>query len=120
MSRRSGIAPVPCPLQGPRQAAQAGAKQQETARRREEDERIAYDRYRRQEATRLFETLPTEEQQAIEAQAEQAAAHFDGSLRDTMRGVNRTKITAQRHHDRIKTLEEWRSRRMKRQGVGSD
>ena len=56
-----------------------------------------------------LQTLPTEEQHAIETQAEQAAARFDGSLRDTMRGVNRTKITAQRHHDRIKTLEEWRA-----------
>ena len=92
-----------------RQAAHAGAKQQETARRREEAERIAYDHYRRQEATRLFETLSTEERQAIQTQAEQAAAHFDGSLRATMRGVNRTKITAQRHHDRIKTLEEWKA-----------
>ena len=92
-----------------RQAAQAGLRQQETARRRAEDERIAYDRYRRQEATRLFETLPAEEQRAIEAQAAQAAAPFEGSLCDTMRGVNRTKITAQRHPDRIKTQEEWRS-----------
>lgn len=92
-----------------RQVAQARARQQETARRREEDERIAYDHYRRREATRLFGTLPPEEQQAIEALAEQAAAHFDGPLRDTMRGVNRTKVTTQRYHDQIKTLEEWRA-----------
>lgn len=92
-----------------RQAAQAAATHEQTARRREEDERIAYDRYRRQEATRLFEALPAEEQQTIDALAERAAAPFAGSLRDTMRGVNRIKITAHRHHDAIKTLEEWRA-----------
>jgi len=31
--------------------------------------------------TRLFEALPSDEKQAIDALVEQAAAHFDGSLR---------------------------------------
>jgi len=90
-----------------RQAAQAIAKADDAARRRGEAERIAYDRYRRQEAIRLFQTLPADDQRAIEAQAEGAAARFDGSLRDTMRGVNLAKITAQRHEGRIKSFEEW-------------
>jgi len=90
-----------------RQRTQQAAKAQDAVRRSEEAKRLAYDHYRRQEATRLFQTLPAAEQQAIETLAEQAAPHFDGSLGDIMRGVNRTKITAQRHGSRIKSFKEW-------------
>ena len=48
-----------------RQNAQATAKRQEAGKHREETERMAYDRYRRQEALVLFGSLPAEEQQAI-------------------------------------------------------
>jgi hypothetical protein len=92
-----------------RQRVQAAATAQDTARRNQDDERLAYDSYRRQEATRLFGALPSDEQQAIETLADQAAVRFDGSLRDTMRGYNRTRITAQRHEDRIKSFEEWKA-----------
>ena len=92
-----------------RQRAQQAARAQDTTRRTQGDERLAYDSYRREEATRLFQTLPSDEQHAIEALAEQAAARFDGSLRDTMRGFNQTRITAQRNEDRIKTFEEWKA-----------
>ena len=57
----------------------------------------------------MIDLVPSDEQQAIEALAEQAASRFDGPLRDTMRGYNRTRITAQRHEDRIKTFEEWKA-----------
>jgi hypothetical protein len=92
-----------------RQTARAAAKQYEAGRHKEEDQRMAYDRYRRQEALSVFESLPAEEQQAIETLAERAAARFDGTLRDSMRGVYRAQIAAQRHPERIKTVEEWKA-----------
>jgi hypothetical protein len=92
-----------------RQTAQAAAQQLAAERRGRETERIAYDAYRRQEALALFESLPTEEQQAIETLAEGAAARFGGTLRDTMRGLYRAQFVAQRHPDRIKTVEEWQA-----------
>jgi hypothetical protein len=92
-----------------RQTAQATTKRLAAERHREEAEQIAYDGYRRREALALFQSLPAEEQHAIETLAERAAARFGGTLRDSMRGVYRAQIAAQRHPDRIKTVEEWKA-----------
>jgi hypothetical protein len=90
-----------------RQATAAFAKRRETASTQEENDRQAYDRYRRGAARALFQSLPADEQETIEQLAERAAARFDGSLRVSMRGVYRAQIAAQRHPDAIKTLVEW-------------
>ena len=92
-----------------RQAAAASTKRMEAARTQEENNRLAYDRYRREAAGALFQSLPTGEQETIEGLAERAAARFDGSLRASMRGVYRAQIAAQRHPDAIKTIEEWKA-----------
>ena len=92
-----------------RQAAAASTKRMETARTQEENNRLAYDRYRREAARTLFQSLPTSEQEIIEQLAERAAGRFDGPLRASMRGVYRAQIAAQRHPDAIKTLEEWKA-----------
>jgi hypothetical protein len=92
-----------------RQANQAVAKQRSSADRRHEDERLAYDSYRRREAAAIFETLSAEERQQIETLARQAAAGFGGSLADVMFATKRVQFTAQRHGDRMKSFKDWRA-----------
>src|SRR3954453_4980773 len=92
-----------------RQATAASAKRREAASTQDENNRLAYDRYRREAAGALFQSLPTGEQETIEQLAERAAARFNGSLRASMRGVYRAQIAAQRHPDAIKTLSEWKA-----------
>jgi anthranilate/para-aminobenzoate synthase component II len=91
-----------------RQSTAASARRREAARSHEENDRLAYDRYRRQAAGALFHSLPAGEQETIERLAERSTARFDGSLRASMRGVYRAQIAAQRHPDAIKTLEGWK------------
>jgi hypothetical protein len=92
-----------------RQAAVASTEQREIARTQEENDRLAYDRYRRAAAGALFQSLPASEQETIEQLAERAAARFGGSLRAAMRNVYRAQVAAQRHPDAIKTLAEWKA-----------
>jgi Replication initiator protein A len=89
------------------QAAQALVHHTNATDRRHEDQRLAYDSYRRKEAFAIFETLLADQQQEIEALARKAAAGFDGSLADAMFRTKRYQITAQRYGDRIKTFDEW-------------
>jgi hypothetical protein len=91
------------------QVKQAAAKRAGAAAKRGEVERLAYDRYRREKAATLFRSLPATERRTIEQLAEKSAARFKGSLRASMTGVYRTQITARRHPDDIKTLEQWRA-----------
>ncbi len=90
-----------------RQVREATIKQAKVATQREEDERLAYDRYRRSAANTLFRSLPVKECKTIEQLAEKAAARFNGSLRASMTGMYRAQITAQRHPGDIKTIEQW-------------
>ena len=91
-----------------RQIAEATATRHKTTSDKSDAERLAYDRYRRQKAQTLFQSLPSREQQVIDEMAERAAARFNGSLRASMRGVYRAQITARRHPNHIKTLDQWR------------
>ncbi|MGC2461073.1 MAG: hypothetical protein WA446_08900 [Steroidobacteraceae bacterium] len=91
------------------QVAHATNARAKAAKQREEDERLAYDRYRRERATTLFRSLPAKERKVIEQLAEKAAAKFNGSLRTSMISMYRTQVTARRHPDDIKTMEEWRA-----------
>jgi len=91
-----------------RQIAEASEKRQKVTSDKTEAERLAYDHYRRQKAQALFQSLPKKEQGIIDDMAERAAARFSGSLRTSMRGVYRAQITAQRHPENIKTLDQWK------------
>jgi hypothetical protein len=91
-----------------REETQKAVRDETAARREKEDERLAYDRYRRLEIAAIFASLPTDERTTIEELAARAAATFRGSLRDTMLSTKRSQITAQRHGDRIKSFDDWR------------
>jgi hypothetical protein len=79
------------------------------ARTQYENDRLAYDRHRREAVGALFHSLPAGEQETSERLADRAAARFDGSLRTSMRGVYRAKIAAQRRPEAFKTLAEWKA-----------
>ena len=86
------------------------------ARRKEmeraEAEQSAYDCDRHAEAASLFETLPLEEQAAIDAQARAYAGSFgSSSFRDSQYSHRKVHLTATLHAGRLKTFEQWRSER---------
>jgi hypothetical protein len=92
-----------------RQVAKVEVKEGRAADRRLEDERLAYDSYRRKEATVIFAKLPADEQQQIDALARQASASFGGSLADAMYRTKRSQITSQRYGARIKSFRDWKA-----------
>ena len=92
-----------------RQVAKVEVKEGRATDRRLEDERFAYDSYRRKEATVIFAELPADEQQQIDALARQASASFGGSLADAMYRTKRSQITSQRHGARIKSFHDWKA-----------
>jgi hypothetical protein len=98
-----------------RQATRATAAQKEAARRHSEDERLAYDSYRRTEVERLFGALPAEEKAVIEAQARSKATvpggRSHGFLAQTFYDIKRAQIVAERHGDRIKSFKDWKATR---------
>ena len=57
-----------------RLVTQTATKQRQTIERRREDERLAYDSYRRRQAAAIFEALALDDRQEIEALARRAAA----------------------------------------------
>jgi hypothetical protein len=91
-----------------RQVRQAAAAEQAIADRCREDERLAYNSYRRREVVDIFASLPAAERQEIETLARQAAAGFGGSLAQAMVDTKSHQITATRHGDRIKSFEQWK------------
>ncbi len=92
-----------------RQAAETSAARTKAATQQQEDDRLAYDRYRRELADRVFNTLPAKEQKVIEQLAAKSAARFRGSLRASMIRTYRARITTERHPEGIKTMEQWRA-----------
>ena len=92
-----------------RQAAQGTADRETATRRSGEDERLAYDGYRRRAAAAIFDTLPADEQQEIDGLARQAGAGFTGTLAEAMQSTKRRQIVGQRYGDRIKTFEDWKT-----------
>ncbi len=99
-----------------RTAAAAG----QTARRAEEkanQERMDYERFRRTQADRLFASLSGRQQATIEAAARAKTPHNlrgRGSLAEIMLGVDRARITAERHPGKIPSFDEWKARRLDR------
>ena len=93
-----------------RRAAASAAAAARAAEERETNARIEYSNLRRAEADRLFSTLPADEQAAIEALARDAAApkgRPDGFLTQTLFGIKRAQITAERHPHLITPFERW-------------
>jgi hypothetical protein len=96
---------------------QAAQKPPVSARKAEDDatrDRIEYDRFRRLEADRLFATLPAAERATIEHLAHDNAplrTKAKGPLSDIMFGIERARITIERHPGRVLSVTEWKQRR---------
>jgi hypothetical protein len=97
----------------------AAARTAHAARQAEEtatQERMDYDRLRRAKADQLFASLSSKEQAAIEAAARAKISHHPrgrGSLADIMVGIERARITADRHPGKVPSFDQWKA-----QGLG--
>jgi hypothetical protein len=92
----------------------AAEKVREAARRQHEQaeaEQQAYDNFRRAQASEIFCGLPDMERHAIELEAHAHAAKFSGSLRDAMVRFGTIRFTMERHHDKLRTFEQWKADR---------
>jgi hypothetical protein len=72
--------------------------------------RVEYGCFRRAEADKLFQTLPAEEQAAIEALARAKSSlevRANGPLSQILLNLKRTQLTAERHPDKIATFDRW-------------
>jgi hypothetical protein len=58
----------------------------------------------------LFETLPSNEQEAINASAQAFAARYSGSLRNSMMSYHKTKLIIERYANRLSSFEQWQAR----------
>lgn len=99
-----------------RREVRRAASQLRVAREREESQRSAYAEYRRRAALDLFATLPETEQAVIEGLVIQqwpTRSSRQGSLATTIFQLAKARITAERHPDRIQTLEQWRAKRQR-------
>jgi hypothetical protein len=92
-----------------RQATRVAAHDRKAIEQRLEEDRLSYDAYRRKKVAAIFQILPAAERQEIELLARQAAAGFRGSLAEAMFATKCSQITAQRHGNRIKDFEEWKT-----------
>jgi hypothetical protein len=75
-------------------------------------DRMDYDRFRRAEADRIFSSLTGGEQAAIEAAARAKTPHQGrgkGSLAEIIFGIDRARITAERHAARILSFADWKA-----------
>jgi hypothetical protein len=77
---------------------------------REVARREAYQRARREEAETLFETLPPNEREDLNASAQALAARYSGSLQNSMRNFHKTRLIVERYGDRLSSFEQWRAR----------
>jgi len=77
-----------------------------------EGERLAYDAYRRGQASKLFEALTVEQQAEIEAEARTYASSFQGSLGERMLTVRKVHLTAAKYGDRLPTFDQWKAGRL--------
>jgi hypothetical protein len=99
--RRAGARPVQAAHEATQKATQ---------------DRMEYDRFRRAEADRIFSSLSSGEQAAIEVAARAKTPHQGrgkGSLAEIMFGIDRARITTERHADRIISFADWKARRLR-------
>jgi len=98
----------------------AAARRAHTAREVEEkaaQERMDYDQFRRSGADKLFASLSGREQTVIEAAAHTKTSGHSrsrGSLADIMAGIERARITIERHPGKIPSFDQWKVQRLGR------
>jgi hypothetical protein len=94
-----------------REAIARAKAQSDASKRQKAQEALQsnYDRFRRDQARDLYTRLPEAERAIIDAEARRTSTGFDGPLAERMLDIRRGSITAQRHSDKIKTFEDWRS-----------
>ncbi|MHB8885962.1 MAG: hypothetical protein ACYC5H_12970 [Methylovirgula sp.] len=92
-----------------RQAATEATKRHKATESHREDQRLAYDAYKRKEAAAIFEALSEAEREEIESLARKAAASFAGPLANAVQATKYREIIAQRYADRIKSFDEWKA-----------
>ena len=89
-------------------------KQGDQQRAADEALQAAYIGFRRSRAKAIFQTLPAEEKVVIEALAKRGSKNGfsakTGSLGSLMLDLDIAKITAERHSDRIPSLEQWQAK----------
>lgn len=96
----------------PRRVAAKAATAAKEAQEQENRALVAYNCFRREEAEKLFSTLPAEERTEIEALARTHSApdgRHDGPLAQMLFMLRRAQITAQRHPDQVSSFDDWRS-----------
>ena len=90
--------------------ARAKTQAETTARQKAQEAlRTAYDRFRRDQARDIYARLSEDERALIDAEARRTSTGFEGSLAERMLDIRKSSITAQRHSDKIKPFEDWRS-----------
>jgi len=96
-------------------AAGKAAEAARLARERQDAARLAYDRFRRSRADELFDALPKGEQDIIAGLARAGSgagyAAANPSFANIMFELARARITAERHLDKIPTIEQWSAAR---------
>jgi hypothetical protein len=93
-----------------RQSSSKAAAAARQSQERRTQLRMDYDQYRRVEAQRLFDRLPTEEQAAIEALARaklNLKGPASGYMAETLVRVEKLRLTTERHPGKIADLEQW-------------
>ena len=58
----------------------------------------------------MFETLPSNEQEDINASAQAFAARYSGSLQNSMMNYHKTKLIIERYGHRLSSFEQWQAR----------
>ncbi len=105
-------------LAGRQRRATARANQlAREAQERATKDRMEYDRFRRTTADEVFASLNIQEQAAIESAAKAAVpgrSRGDGSLAKIILGIERARITAERHPRRVPSFETWKTSRLAR------
>jgi hypothetical protein len=84
------------------------------AKEQQEAEQTSYSQYRRTKAAALFATLPEAERAAIEAIARGRSAKTytgagKGALSIQIFDIEKARVTAERHPDRLPTFAEWKA-----------
>jgi hypothetical protein len=98
-----------------RRTAAAAAQTAHKAKEKATQEQMDYDRFRRAEADRIFASLSGREQATIEAAAHAKTPQRHGgrgSLGEIMLGIDRARITAERHAGKIPSFDQWKAKRL--------
>jgi hypothetical protein len=91
------------------QIVRTETEQRVAAAGRREDQRLAYNAYRRNELAAIFERLSATEQQEIESLARREATRFGGAPDGPMFRATKHKVLSQRFSERLNTFQDWAS-----------